>query len=413
MHFILTVLLILFSSNLWSLTFKDGKQVNEDNQNEIKIPKEVPANNFQIQNPGVIFISKDKFLNDIITYSENLNWACKTNRTKPLTEIPLPTKTIKHSEWNNYEVYMNTEVTNYFRSYCGYLINGGDFQNYKDNLLDIINKGGLKNMPNPGDNDDFPYSYSINLVPILLYYSFSQELFNTQEREIVRNWLESLTLKYDNIFDRPNNHRLYYLNYLLAHSIVFNDERLFNHSIKLFKSTMNEEWTKEGLLKTESERGSCALHYNYHSLNPIFGFIFNAKMQGLDLFSEPISKDFTIRDIVDSIYKATLNTDMLKKYSKTNRAGDTCLDNKGFSHTNSRNPEYIYTNLSSHQNAWLLFYESQYGHEAIERYKLLELPERSGFQMYATAKLVNGFSNSSLGGIPCLFFLEDNPMICK
>ena len=187
MHLILTIFLILFSSNLWSLTFKDGKQVNEDVQNEIKIQKETHSKNFQIQNPGVIFISKDMFLNNILTYSENLNWACKINRTKPLTEFPLPTKTIKHSEWNNYEIFMNEEVTNYFRSYCGYLINGGDFQNYKDNLLDIIDKGGLKNMPNPGDNSDFPYSYSINLVPILLYYSFSQELFNAQEKEIIRN----------------------------------------------------------------------------------------------------------------------------------------------------------------------------------------------------------------------------------
>ena len=413
MRIIFTIILFLISSNSWSLTFKDGKQVTEDNQNEVNIQKDFSSKDFQIQNPGVIFISKDKFLNDIITYSENLNWACKLNRTKPLTEIPLPTKNVKHSEWNNYEVFMNTEVTNYFRSYCGYLINGGDFQNYKDNLLDIINKGGLKNMPNPGDNDDFPYSYSINLVPILLYYSFSQELFNAQEREIVRKWLESLTLRYENIFDRPNNHRLYYLNYLLAHSIVFNDEKLFNHSIKLFKSTMNEEWTKEGLLKSESQRGSCALHYNYHALNPIFGFIFNAKMQGLDLFSEPISKDFTISDIVDSIYKATLNTDVLKKYSKTNNAGDTCSGSKGFSDSKSQNPDYIYTDLDSHQNAWLLFYENQYGHEAIERYKLLELPESSGFQMYATGRLINGYSNSSLGAIPCLFFLEDNPMICK
>jgi len=413
MRFILTIILFLISSNIWSLTFKDGKQVDEILQDEGKIQKEIPSKNFKIQNPGVIFISKDRFLNNILTYSENLNWACKMNRTKPLTEIPLPTKTIKHSEWDNYEIFMNEEVTNYFRSYCGYLINGGDFQNFKDNLLDIIDKGGLKNMPNPGDNSDFPYSYSINLVPILLYFSFSQELFNDQEKETVRNWLESLTLKYQYTFDRPNNHRLFYLNYLLAHSIVFNDDKLFNHSINLFKSTMRDEWTKEGLLKSESERGSCALHYNYHALNPIFGFIFNAKIQGLDLFSEPISKNFTIRDIVDSIYKATQNTDLLKKYSKVNRAGDTCSGGKGFSDSKSKNPNYIYTKLGSHQNAWLLFYENQYGHEAIERYKLLELPERSGFQMYDTGKLVNGFSNSALGAIPCLFFLEDNPMICK
>ena len=85
MRVILTIILFLISSNSWSLTFKDGKQVTEDNQSEVNIQKDTSSKDFQIQNPGVIFISKDKFLNDIITYSENLNWACKLNRTKPLT----------------------------------------------------------------------------------------------------------------------------------------------------------------------------------------------------------------------------------------------------------------------------------------------------------------------------------------
>ena len=77
---LLLVLLILIPTLSWGLTFKDGKQVDEKNLNEVKLnDKDIKNSNTPtISKPGLIFISKKDFIENLIQNSSKIS--CQKRR---------------------------------------------------------------------------------------------------------------------------------------------------------------------------------------------------------------------------------------------------------------------------------------------------------------------------------------------
>lgn len=413
----LILIFLLLTFNAFSLTFKsdgtviknDGSieesKISDNNQENPSIKKE----KYLINQPGLIFIDGSDYISNLKKFSPYVYYVCND---EGINTLELPNHNVDLSEWDSFEMDMEENQTLYFSSYCDHLANSDEnFDTFKYDLIENIDNGAYSKLTHLKDNDDLNYSHSINLMPLLLYYSFSKDDYSKEEQKKVETWLYNLTIKHKKLFNRPDNHKFYYLNYALAHSIVFDDAKLFNDTINDFRQTLSDAWTPEGFFKKEAERGSCALHYNYHSLNPIFGFLYNLKIQGIDLYKEKFFRNFDINDIVDAIYEVTIDTSPLTKYSIKNNAGDTCVPGKGFSDAVSKDPKIIYNVPMPSQNGWMLIYRDMFGEDKIEKFIKMEINNEK-VMLFNSAKKNIGASNNSLGGIPCIYFLTKDKNSC-
>lgn len=245
-------------------------------------------------------------------------------------------------------------------------------------------------------NTDLNYIKSINLMPILYMWSLIQNQASANEINDVKKYFYDTLIKSGLENHDQGNHETITLNFVLAYAIVFNDEKIFNIAISKFKRHFVVNATDEGVIKRDSMRGSCAMHYNFHNINPMLGIIYNLNTQGIDITQQSIMKDKTILQVIDVILSIPNNPEILHKWSVRNVAGDTCDPNKGFSTAKSKNPKDIYFKTGYYGGAWQIFYVELFGDSHIEKFR--NLPSIQGPINIWLSRLVKGHLNYTLGG---------------
>ena len=324
---LLLVLLILIPTLSWGLTFKDGKQVDEKNLNEVKLnDKDIKNSNTPtISKPGLIFISKKDFIENLIQNSSKI--FCQKRR------LVLPDFKIKRQdEYSNsaheilesmgeyaVERWCYEQITN-FNSQSAKKNNETINQDLKDYFIELERTGYLLKLPRPNDNIQIAYEIGRFLPSLLFTYSLMKDDFTIEEQDKINKMFKKIVNNYNYVWNITHqgqaNKGLYFNNYSLLTAIIINDEKLFNQSIKKFKSIMKFNSSETGFMKKDGKRGKCGLSYNLHGLTPIMSTLWNLKIQGIDLTQEKLSDNHTMDEIVFAILDVANNPEKLKEFQK-------------------------------------------------------------------------------------------------
>lgn len=345
----LLVLLILIPTLSWGLTFKNGKQVDEKNLNEVKL-NNIDVKNSNIANiskPGLIFISKNDFIENLIQNSNKI--LCHKRR------LALPNFKIKRQdEYTNsaHDIlygmgedavvrWCYEQITN-FKSQSSKIndetINQGLLDdlnlvtqkiltppvdtslNLKEYFIELEKTEYLLKLPRPNDDIQFAYEIGRFLPSLLFTYSLMKDDFTKEEQDKINKMFKKIVNNYSYVWNITHlgkaNKGLYFNNYSLLTAIVINDEKLFNQSIKKFKSIMKYNSSETGFMKKDGKRGECGLVYNLHGLAPIMSTLWNLRIQGIDLTQEKLSNNHSMDEIVFAILDVANNPEKLKEFQK-------------------------------------------------------------------------------------------------
>lgn len=296
---------------------------------------------------------------------------------------------------------------------------------------DLVEQSWLLKLPKPSNDDQIAYELGVFIVSILFTYTLVEDDLKSDTQQAFKEHIKEIIKKYEYATNEslvgPNsvnsNHGFYFYNLKLASSIILNDNEMFRNSIRQFFSAIKNNSSESGIFKLDGKRGECALSYNYHGLNPVMAFLWNLKLQGYDLFHSKITNNHNIGEIIDSIYEASIDTNLFyahqKKYglTKDKFSRESCwIQDISKEESILRKDKNGMMRLQT-DAGWIRIYESVFGKKKAERFKNID----AGFwahhgkypntNAYIMSDIFQIGPNLSLGGISYIIYQDSFPEV--
>ena len=322
MKTLLTILLLIPSLS-WGLTFKDGKQVDNEksidallieiNPNDLSVPKNYYINDeLSILQScpaygDVVFTSDltKKNLNDFVGYDWPSDWKKNSNSlTVNHQRITLPMKDFliaTHNAVSNEDQINITLAKEYAVKIA-----------QADTLYDSIGYKAVKKKPGCYANGD------TNAPCWYHQYSFAREVFGNfivaavwlkpyfseTEFEIVNNYIKKMYLKFIQPAENNIEEQGFYamanggLN-ILAYANWIEDKKLAAKEINLRFQEIDSLFYEDGYINNNSFRGVRAQWYHSYGLNPALAYVHIAKLWGSEVPNQIMSKLIKASDLVN------------------------------------------------------------------------------------------------------------------
>ena len=426
-----------------------------------------------IKKPNLLFIDKDQLIekinnnaktifdnysNKFIEESGKTQWGCRYSKYDVQDVTKLSLNQINKNNYFNYieligafpihywcETVLRTSksVSNSKSIYRADEWKKDREEKLKSFYNDLVKNEWLLNLPKPPNDDQIAYEIGVYLTSVLFTYTLIEEDLPKELQKNFKSQIDKLIRKYDYAQNESrvgelsvnSNHGFYYFNFKMAASIILNDNKMFQDSIKHFLKAMKANSTETGLFKLDSQRGECALHYNYHGLQPVMSMLWNLKLQGYDLFQVKLTDNHTIGQIIESVYEASMDTNLFfdhqKKYEKEfeRKYGNqkteerrknlyqSCWVNDIDDEQAKRRIDTNGMMRTQSDSGWISIYEATFGKQKAERFQNIEAGWWWNTEKYATTnaysmKDVSQIdSNLSIGGISYIIYQDNFPTI--
>tara|TARA_A100001011_G_C14246603_1_gene815875 strand:- start:189 stop:1544 length:1356 start_codon:yes stop_codon:yes gene_type:complete len=322
---ILLVLLLLIPSLSWGLTFKDGQQVDSD-QNNLK---DYDTNiDWKINNPFQVFLPLDQLQSNIDFYkSSNSAFICEhdedgfsndyvTFNNNEFRESLKKSFNKTFTDWDTMDEF-SAAMLEFSLASCKTMLSGIE-KDKKELLSFIIEISKLEKFysitPEWVMDHSGPFWFARHIPPILMAWSYVRDMATNEQQLQMHKWIDSL---YNQLIVDDNclewkagscfaNHAYSVRNALITMAIMLDDEKKFSHNVEAFFKVLKMNIRKDGLLENELRRGHCSTHYHIFALSSIFGVLQNLQAQGYDYYNGELGNSFTIRDIIDVVFNKFL-----------------------------------------------------------------------------------------------------------
>ena len=241
--------------------------------------------------------------------------------------------------------------------------------NLKNYFLELDRSKFFEKLPTPQDEIQVAYEIGKFLPSLLFTYSLIKNEFSKDEVKSMESMFKNIVKRYQYVWSpslsensRNDNKGLFFNNYTMLTSIILNDEKMFNSSIKKFRSIMNTNSSNSGFLKIDGRRGECALNYNYHGLVPLLSSLWTLKLQGYDFVESKITRNHTLDEIVNSILISTLEPKRIQEFQKEYGTRQIAAQTSCYSSMNEERKIKYYdvTNdvvMPSNPSQWIFLYK--------------------------------------------------------
>ena len=315
--------MLLIPSLSWGLTFKDGKQVDDKNSidsllneiiaNDLKVPKNYYTNDeltiFQScpAYGNTVFSSNStkEYLEGFVGYDWASDWKKNSNSlnvhhqriTGPIKEFLIATHNAVSSE-NENDIFLAKEFAIKIAQ--------------ADTLYNSIGYEAVKKKPGCYANGD------INAPCWYHQYSFAREVFGNfiiaavwlkpffseTEFEIVNKYIKKMYVKFIQPAENNIEERGFYamanggLN-ILAYANWIEDKNLAAKEINLRFQEIDTLFYEDGYINNNSFRGVRAQWYHSYGLNPALAYVHIAKLWGVEVPNQIMSKLIKASDLVN------------------------------------------------------------------------------------------------------------------
>ena len=315
--------MLLIPSLSWGLTFKDGKQVDDKNSidsllneiiaNDLKVPKNYYTNDeltiFQScpAYGNTVFSSNytTEYLEGFVGYDWASDWKKNSNSlnvhhqriTGPIKEFLIATHNAVSSE-NENDIFLAKEFAIKIAQ--------------ADTLYNSIGYEAVKKKPGCYANGD------INAPCWYHQYSFAREVFGNfiiaavwlkpyfseTEFEIVNKYIKKMYVKFIQPAENNIEERGFYamanggLN-ILAYANWIEDKNLAAKEINLRFQEIDTLFYEDGYINNNSFRGVRAQWYHSYGLNPALAYVHIAKLWGVEVPNQIMSKLIKASDLVN------------------------------------------------------------------------------------------------------------------
>lgn len=426
-----------------------------------------------IKKPNLLFIDKDQltkkinnnaktifdnYSNKFIEESGKTQWGCRYNKYNVYDVTQLSLSPIDENNYWHYIEHIGAFPIHYWCetvlrtsksiSNSKSIYRSDEWKNDRDEKLksfynDLVKNKWLLNLPKPSNDDQIAYEIGVYLTSVLFTYTLIEEDLPKDLQKNFESQINKLIQKYDYAQNESivgelsvnSNHGFYYFNFKMAASIILNDNKMFQDSISYFLKAMKANTTETGLFKLDSQRGECALHYNYHGLQPVMSMLWNLKLQSYDLFQVKLTDNHTIEQIIEAVYLASIDTNLFfdhqKKYEKEfeKKYGNQKTEERKMNYYQSCwvkdiNKEQAAKRIDDNgmmrpqsDSGWISIYEAIFGKQKAERFKNIEAgwwwntEKYPSTNSYLMKDLSQVDSNLSIGGIAYIIYQDNFPKI--